>query len=397
MRKIFNYEEKLLILENTNSRCAHCGKKLELNDMTVEHIWPISKGGGDEIYNTVALCKKCNNFKSNFIYDLSTFYTYVKEEVKDKYNINYYNYLYQFGKDKVLGNAIGYYEYIPIGAIKSVICNNHKRIKKINNKALRQKVSIVEIWPGDRKCVIEYLSNHITQIIKKHRREDITSVINTYLKKENVEKYVIEYLIDEVMSYDLYGVYNRQKEIVGLIGYNDGISHYSKKDKLHPFIKMGFIDSYMVNEILSYEANKNIFENSPVINVVANIKVDDYYEALNDENKVARAICIIDTNYEGIIKTLVEHEIVYETYKNKEICFIPSWTFSNEDKWNYILSSYMYFETPEKILEIMKNVGKNYEDIIKEWKQQLKEKITDDKFKFLVEELSTRDKQYDIV
>ena len=79
MRKIFNYEEKLLILENTNSRCAHCGKKLELNDMTVEHIWPISKGGGDEIYNTVALCKKCNNFKSNFIYDLSTFYTYVKE------------------------------------------------------------------------------------------------------------------------------------------------------------------------------------------------------------------------------------------------------------------------------------------------------------------------------
>ena len=67
-RKKFSYAEKHSILEKTGYRCAHCGKSLDEHTLTIEHIFPVSKGGENNEFNLVALCEDCNFDKSNFTY-----------------------------------------------------------------------------------------------------------------------------------------------------------------------------------------------------------------------------------------------------------------------------------------------------------------------------------------
>jgi 5-methylcytosine-specific restriction endonuclease McrA len=45
-------------------RCATCGSK---DDLTVDHIMPISKGGTHERTNLQCLCRKCNEDKSDYM------------------------------------------------------------------------------------------------------------------------------------------------------------------------------------------------------------------------------------------------------------------------------------------------------------------------------------------
>ena len=53
-RKYFSIEEKRIFLNKTDCKCAHCGKTLNEETMTIDHIFPISKGGDNngraEIY-----------------------------------------------------------------------------------------------------------------------------------------------------------------------------------------------------------------------------------------------------------------------------------------------------------------------------------------------------------
>lgn len=51
-------------------RCLHCNKKLVVRDdgkaiseATLEHIWPQSQGGGDDLANLAVACAGCNREK----------------------------------------------------------------------------------------------------------------------------------------------------------------------------------------------------------------------------------------------------------------------------------------------------------------------------------------------
>ncbi len=57
------------LLEDYNSRCAHCGKILTVENMQVDHILPRTQGGSDEILNLQPLCEDCNQGKSAFTED----------------------------------------------------------------------------------------------------------------------------------------------------------------------------------------------------------------------------------------------------------------------------------------------------------------------------------------
>lgn len=46
------------------SRCAHCGTK---DNLTIDHIYPVSKGGSDKETNLQVLCKSCNMEKGDKI------------------------------------------------------------------------------------------------------------------------------------------------------------------------------------------------------------------------------------------------------------------------------------------------------------------------------------------
>ena len=45
-------------------RCQFCGDKFEEEDLVVDHIFPHSFGGSNEVYNLMALCKDCNSDKN---------------------------------------------------------------------------------------------------------------------------------------------------------------------------------------------------------------------------------------------------------------------------------------------------------------------------------------------
>lgn len=54
------------LLNKYNFTCIHCGEKEE-KKLTIDHILPISKGGGDEIDNLQILCRSCNSKKGTRI------------------------------------------------------------------------------------------------------------------------------------------------------------------------------------------------------------------------------------------------------------------------------------------------------------------------------------------
>ena len=84
-RKAFSKEEKQNILNKTNCLCGHCGKQLTLDTMTIEHIFPLHKGGNHDEFNLVALCEECNNEKSNLVYEITDYYTYIDIEYLPQY------------------------------------------------------------------------------------------------------------------------------------------------------------------------------------------------------------------------------------------------------------------------------------------------------------------------
>ena len=61
---------KLRLLWENGKRCAICGKMIEnIDDLTVDHIVPISKGGKREIENCQLAHKACNCKKSDIMPD----------------------------------------------------------------------------------------------------------------------------------------------------------------------------------------------------------------------------------------------------------------------------------------------------------------------------------------
>lgn len=57
------------IFTRDNFRCVYCGKTPYKDSikLVVEHVYPRSKGGTNELFNTVTACSKCNTNKSNRI------------------------------------------------------------------------------------------------------------------------------------------------------------------------------------------------------------------------------------------------------------------------------------------------------------------------------------------
>lgn len=46
-------------------KCQYCEKKVPVKELTLDHVMPVSRGGGKTWENLVAACHKCNHKKGN--------------------------------------------------------------------------------------------------------------------------------------------------------------------------------------------------------------------------------------------------------------------------------------------------------------------------------------------
>ena len=68
-RKNYSDEERKIIYNKSGGRCELCGQQILLQNMTLDHIIPLSMGGKDDMENLQAACFACNQFKSNILPD----------------------------------------------------------------------------------------------------------------------------------------------------------------------------------------------------------------------------------------------------------------------------------------------------------------------------------------
>lgn len=64
-RKHYSGAERKAIYEKADGCCQLCGRKIEFRNMTVDHIIPLGKDGSNDLDNTQATCRVCNQFKAN--------------------------------------------------------------------------------------------------------------------------------------------------------------------------------------------------------------------------------------------------------------------------------------------------------------------------------------------
>ena len=66
-RKSYSDEERKIIYDRSDGRCVLCGQRLVLENMTLDHIIPLSLGGKDDMENLQVACFACNQLKSNIL------------------------------------------------------------------------------------------------------------------------------------------------------------------------------------------------------------------------------------------------------------------------------------------------------------------------------------------
>ncbi len=49
--------------KKSSGKCNYCGNSFPPNELTMDHLIPLSRGGKSEKYNIVPACKECNSKK----------------------------------------------------------------------------------------------------------------------------------------------------------------------------------------------------------------------------------------------------------------------------------------------------------------------------------------------
>ena len=69
-RKQYSPTVRKNIYNQADGCCQLCGERILLNQMTLDHIIPLSMGGADSVENLQCTCKACNRFKDNILPEL---------------------------------------------------------------------------------------------------------------------------------------------------------------------------------------------------------------------------------------------------------------------------------------------------------------------------------------
>lgn len=161
-RHFYSKEERQKILEKTGCKCGHCGRNLETATMTVEHIFPVAKGGNDDEFNLVALCKTCNYSKGSWVYKVDEYYKYILPEYKKQFIEHNNKVVNKFKQDRLVNFDAVTYSVVP-DKYKVLIMNMVKRgakKKKIEQTVdrLTMKVVMDRAFEGDAEEILSLIN-----------------------------------------------------------------------------------------------------------------------------------------------------------------------------------------------------------------------------------------------
>lgn len=66
-RKQIPIDIRKMLYDKAAGYCEICGKGILFQDMSVDHIQPLAKGGLDTVSNYQCVCRECNHCKANII------------------------------------------------------------------------------------------------------------------------------------------------------------------------------------------------------------------------------------------------------------------------------------------------------------------------------------------
>lgn len=93
-RIAFSQDMRRKIYNDTGGVCAHCGKAMDFyKDFTVEHVIPLYKGGTSRPENLVALCRECNEAKTDNVIQPAGYYRYLPKGRLDELEAMFERYL----------------------------------------------------------------------------------------------------------------------------------------------------------------------------------------------------------------------------------------------------------------------------------------------------------------
>jgi len=65
-RKAYTRAQREKVHRKCNGHCAYCGTAIALEEMTIDHYFPLRKGGADAMVNLMPACRSCNQIKATY-------------------------------------------------------------------------------------------------------------------------------------------------------------------------------------------------------------------------------------------------------------------------------------------------------------------------------------------
>ena len=71
-RRKWTKEERKQIFQKYKGHCAYCGLPITIQEMQIDHIVALKRGGPDSIENANPACRMCNKYKDTLtLYDFN--------------------------------------------------------------------------------------------------------------------------------------------------------------------------------------------------------------------------------------------------------------------------------------------------------------------------------------
>jgi len=185
-KRSFSISERQEILKKTKGKCAHCGCKLKPDTMTVEHIFPISKGGGHDEFNLTALCESCNFKKSNNLYGMEEYYKFIDKEYIEEYKNQLIRYNVRANeRGKIVTQSEKIFYTIPM-QLQAMIARtayhgaSRKRLDRLVKNS-KKKLIMERAFEGDSDEIlafIESMKDEVHEHIKLELYDNIYKVRN---------------------------------------------------------------------------------------------------------------------------------------------------------------------------------------------------------------------------